>query len=102
MKTVALVQARLGSSRLPMKSLICLRGLPLIDWVIHRVAQAELVDQVVAAVPDTPLDRCWPNIWNGRASPASGARKTTSWRAFARRAGLLARIRWFGSARTTP
>lgn len=57
MKTVALVQARLGSSRLPMKSLICLRGLPLIDWVIRRVAQAELVDQVVAAVPDTPLDQ---------------------------------------------
>lgn len=57
MKTVALIQARLGSSRLPMKSLICLRGLPLIDWVVRRVAAAKLVDQVVVAVPDTELDR---------------------------------------------
>lgn len=57
MKTVAMVQARLGSNRLPMKSLICLRGVPLIDWVLRRVARAELVDQVVAAIPDTPLDR---------------------------------------------
>lgn len=57
MKTVALVQARMGSSRLPMKSLICLRGLPLIDWVVRRVSRAELVDQVVVAVPDTPLDQ---------------------------------------------
>ena len=56
MKTVALIQARLGSSRLPMKSLICLRGVPLIDWVVRRVSQAELVDQVVVAVPDTELD----------------------------------------------
>ena len=56
MKTVALVQARLGSSRLPMKSLLCLRGVPLIDWVLRRVGQAALVDEVVVAVPDTALD----------------------------------------------
>lgn len=56
MKTVALIQARLGSSRLPMKSLLCLRDVPLIDWVLRRVAAAKLVDQVVVAVPDTDLD----------------------------------------------
>lgn len=56
MKTVALIQARLGSSRLPMKSLLCLRDLPLIDWVVRRVSQATLVDQVVVAIPDTELD----------------------------------------------
>lgn len=56
MKTVALIQSRLGSSRLPMKALLCLRGLPLIDWVVRRVTQATLVDQVVVAIPDTDLD----------------------------------------------
>ena len=56
MHTVALVQARLGSSRLPMKSLLCLRGVPLIDWITRRVRQARLVDRLVVAIPDTPLD----------------------------------------------
>lgn len=55
-KTVALIQARLGSSRLPLKSLLCLRGLPLIDWIVQRVATATRVDKVVVAIPNTPLD----------------------------------------------
>jgi len=56
MSTVALIQARLGSSRLPMKALLCLRGLPLIDWVVRRTAKSVLLDRIVVAVPDTPLD----------------------------------------------
>lgn len=56
MSTVALIQARMGSSRLPLKSLLCLRGLPVIDWVARRVAKSRLVERIVVAVPDTPLD----------------------------------------------
>ncbi|MCL1985527.1 MAG: NTP transferase domain-containing protein [Betaproteobacteria bacterium] len=56
MATVALVQARLGSRRLPMKGLLCLRGMPLIDWVVRRVAKSELLDRIVVAIADTPLD----------------------------------------------
>jgi spore coat polysaccharide biosynthesis protein SpsF len=56
MSTVALIQARLGSSRLPLKSLLCLRGAPLIDWVVLRLARSALLDRLVVAVPDTPLD----------------------------------------------
>lgn len=55
-KVVAIVQARLGSSRLPLKSLLCLRGAPIIDWVTRRLKAAQMVDQIVVAVPDTPLD----------------------------------------------
>ncbi|MEG2171785.1 MAG: NTP transferase domain-containing protein [Desulfovibrionaceae bacterium] len=55
-RTVALIQARLGSSRLPLKTLLCLRGLPLIDWIVQRVSTATRVEQVVVAIPDTPLD----------------------------------------------
>ena len=56
MSVLALVQARLGSSRLPLKSLLCLRGAPLIDWVVRRVARSSLLDRIVVAVPDTALD----------------------------------------------
>ena len=55
-KTVALIQARLGSTRLPMKSLLSLRDLPVMDWILRRVAKASLVDEIVVAVPDTALD----------------------------------------------
>ena len=56
-KSVAIVQARLGSSRLPLKSLLCLRDLPVIDWVTRRLAQSRRLDRIMVAVPDTELDR---------------------------------------------
>lgn len=56
-KIVAIVQARLGSSRLPLKSLLCLRGLPVIDWVMSRLRKSALLSGIIAAIPDTPLDR---------------------------------------------
>lgn len=56
MKTVAIVQARVGSSRLPMKSLLTLRGHALVDWVVARVLEARRLDTVVVACPDTPMD----------------------------------------------
>lgn len=56
-KVVAIVQARLGSTRLPLKSLLTLRGLPIIDWVTERLARARRLDGLMVAVPDTELDR---------------------------------------------
>lgn len=56
-KIVAIIQARLGSTRLPLKSLLCLDGLPIIDWVTRRVAQSRLIDELIVAVPDTDLDK---------------------------------------------
>ncbi|MDR1777493.1 MAG: NTP transferase domain-containing protein [Desulfovibrio sp.] len=55
-KTVAIVQARLGSTRLPMKSLLCLRDVPLIDWVTRRLSRAAKLDGIMLAVPDTEQD----------------------------------------------
>lgn len=55
-RVVAIVQARMGSARLPMKSLLCLRGIPLADWVTRRLKRSRLLDHVVVATPDTPLD----------------------------------------------
>lgn len=56
MKTVALIQARMGSSRLPCKMMLSLHGLPVIDWVVRRAGVSSLLDSLVVAVPDTPLD----------------------------------------------
>lgn len=55
-KIVGIVQARLGSTRLPNKMLLSLHGSPLIEWVVRRVGKAELLDDLVVAVPDTRKD----------------------------------------------
>lgn len=51
-----IVQARMGSSRLPGKSLATLRGLPVIDWVVRRARMAERVDEVVVATSTDAID----------------------------------------------
>ncbi len=55
-RVVAIVQARLGSTRLPLKSLLCLRGYPIVDWVARRLKRAREIDDIIFAIPDTPLD----------------------------------------------
>lgn len=54
-KTVALVQARMGSSRFPGKMLAQLGGHSLLEWVLHRVRRAHMIDAVVLAT--TTLSR---------------------------------------------
>lgn len=66
MSTVILMQARLGSTRLPCKTLLTLRGLPVIDWLITRCLGARLVDKLVVAIPDTPRDTVLVNHLQGR------------------------------------
>lgn len=49
MRTVALIQARLSSTRLPGKVMFPLDGVPVIERVIERVQQARTVDETVVA-----------------------------------------------------
>jgi spore coat polysaccharide biosynthesis protein SpsF len=56
MSVTALIQARMGSSRLPCKMLLSLHGLPVIDWVVCRTAKSRLLTRIIVAVPETPLD----------------------------------------------
>jgi spore coat polysaccharide biosynthesis protein SpsF (cytidylyltransferase family) len=56
MKIVAIVQARMGSSRLPGKVLAEIDGRPVVDHVLRRAARITGVDEVVLAVPDSPED----------------------------------------------
>jgi spore coat polysaccharide biosynthesis protein SpsF (cytidylyltransferase family) len=54
--TVAIVQARMGSTRLPGKVLADLAGRPVLARVIERTRRAQRVDAVVVATTDDPAD----------------------------------------------
>ncbi len=56
-KTVAVIQARMGSSRFPEKTLKPLGGRPVIDWVVRAARETRGVDQVVVATSNEPADR---------------------------------------------
>jgi spore coat polysaccharide biosynthesis protein SpsF len=49
MRTVAIIQARMGSTRLPGKILRPLAGRPVLGWVLRAARQAERVDDIVVA-----------------------------------------------------
>lgn len=49
MKVVAIVQARMGSTRLPNKVMKLIDGAPMIELLLARLAQAKRVDQIVLA-----------------------------------------------------
>ena len=55
-KTVAIVQARMGSSRLPGKVMRAVDGEPMIDILLTRLSQAKELDQIVVATSDSPGD----------------------------------------------
>ena len=69
MKIVAILQARMGSTRLPGKSLLPLAGKPMVQNIIERVQRATQVDEVWLAVPgyaeDEPLFHLTPNVFYG-------------------------------------
>lgn len=61
MRIVAIIQARVGSSRLPGKVLLPLEDKTVLEHVIERTAKAELVDEVIVATTmkkeDLPIVR---------------------------------------------
>ncbi len=53
---VAMIQARMGSSRLPGKVLADIRGRPMVDWIAERLAAARHVDRVAIVTTEDPSD----------------------------------------------
>jgi len=53
---VVIIQARMGSSRLPNKVMREVLGKPLIDYLLERVSVAEKVDKIVLATTTKPED----------------------------------------------
>lgn len=54
MTTVAIVQARMGSTRLPGKSLMLVAGKPMLVHVLQRLGASRRVDQIVVATSTAP------------------------------------------------
>jgi len=56
MKTIAIIQARMSSSRLPGKVLLDIAGKPMIQHVIERTQRARSLDSVIVATTTDPAD----------------------------------------------
>jgi spore coat polysaccharide biosynthesis protein SpsF len=56
-RVVLIIQARMGSTRLPGKSMMDLAGAPLVTRILQRVKRCTRLDEIVLAIPDTSRDR---------------------------------------------
>jgi spore coat polysaccharide biosynthesis protein SpsF len=56
LRIVAVIQARMGSTRLPGKVLREIAGKPLLWHIVHRLKQSKLIEQVAIATSVNPLD----------------------------------------------
>lgn len=57
MKTIAIIQARLGSTRLPRKVLCDVAGQSMLEHVVERVSRCRSIDEIVVATSHRPEDR---------------------------------------------
>jgi spore coat polysaccharide biosynthesis protein SpsF len=53
---IAIIQARMGSERLPGKVLLDIEGQTMLERVVRRVQNAKSIDEVVVATTDRPAD----------------------------------------------
>jgi spore coat polysaccharide biosynthesis protein SpsF len=56
-RVVLIIQARMGSTRLPGKSTMDLAGAPLVGRILERVQRCNRLDDIVLAIPNTEKDR---------------------------------------------
>jgi len=47
MKVVAIVQARMGSTRFPNKVMKPINGIPMIELLLTRLSRSQAIDQIV-------------------------------------------------------
>ena len=64
-KIVVGIQARMGSTRLPGKSLSMIRDKPMLQWVIDRVRLAQHVDEVWLLTTTNPEDDALQHTFSG-------------------------------------
>ena len=57
MRTVAIVQARMGSTRLPNKVMKPIDGIPMIEVLLTRLARAKEVNEIMVATSVDPRNQ---------------------------------------------
>jgi len=55
-KTIAIIQARMSSTRLPGKVLMKIKGKPMLWYVVSRMKKANLIDEIIVATSKSRLD----------------------------------------------
>jgi spore coat polysaccharide biosynthesis protein SpsF len=55
-RVVAVIQARMGASRLPNKMMLHLKGYPIVEWIYKRISRVKKLDGIIFAIPDSSLD----------------------------------------------
>ncbi len=72
MNAIAVIPARLGSTRLPRKPLREICGRPMLGWVYEAaVACKQLTDVIIATDSEEIMDVCRRNGWNARMTSAT-------------------------------
>ena len=61
---IAVIEARLFSTRLPGKVMMPLAGISMLQHVVDRVRGAKLIDKIIVATTDNPEDRVIENLCN--------------------------------------
>jgi spore coat polysaccharide biosynthesis protein SpsF len=56
MKSIAIIQARMSSSRLPGKVMLNVGDRPMLEWVVERTRRAQYINEVVVATTIDPSD----------------------------------------------
>lgn len=64
MRVLAILQARLSSSRLPGKVLAPILGKPMLQWQIERINQSRSIDELVVATSDQSQDDLLADLIN--------------------------------------
>jgi len=72
MKTIAIIPARLASTRLPRKMLREIAGKPLVGWVYEAVRCSPLLsDVIIATDSDEILEACRKHDWKAQMTSAT-------------------------------
>ncbi len=61
-KVIAIIQARMGSTRLPGKSLIEIEGKTLLEHIINRVRYSKTIDEIIIATTTNQEDKAIVNL----------------------------------------
>ena len=67
MKIIAIIQARMSSSRLPGKVLVPIDGKTILDYLLTRLKKSKQISEVVVATSSEPSDNAIENHCRGQA-----------------------------------
>jgi spore coat polysaccharide biosynthesis protein SpsF len=89
LRIVAVIQARMGSTRLPGKVLKPVAGQPLLWHIIHRLRRSQFIEEIAIATSTNPLDDAIAEFGREHRVPVVRGAEDNVLARFARAADLL-------------